>query len=147
MGAADKLTLHRKYKVSSADADMFKRLRPGAMINFIIQAAIDSADELGFGFADIETRQLFWVLSRMTMEIYKTPVWYDEVYLSRDDHLGDSLVLILLHVNICLGIAIKKVILLRRGTAREQSSRRDHHELALRISQAVGHRRSQPPGG
>ncbi len=79
MGAADKLTLHRKYKVSSADADMYKRLRPGAMINFIIQAAIDSADELGFGFADIETRQLFWVLSRMTVEIYKTPVWYDEV--------------------------------------------------------------------
>ena len=71
MGAADKLTLHRKYKVSSADADMYKRLRPGAMINFIIQAAIDSADELGFGFADIETRQLFWVLSRMTVEIYK----------------------------------------------------------------------------
>jgi acyl-ACP thioesterase len=69
------LTLYRKYVVSSADTDMFARLRPGALINMLIQSAIDSADALGFGFNNLKQKQLFWVLSRFTLEVYSPVFW------------------------------------------------------------------------
>jgi len=71
------LILFADYKVTSADADMFGRLRLGALVNFLIQSAIKSADRLGFGFKDLERHQLFWVLSRLTAEIDKPLKWYD----------------------------------------------------------------------
>ncbi|NOX18091.1 MAG: hypothetical protein GXO87_07400 [Chlorobi bacterium] len=72
------LILFADYEITSADADMFGRLRLGALVNFLIQSAIKSADRLGFGFKDLERHQLFWVLSRLTVEIGKTLNWYDK---------------------------------------------------------------------
>ncbi len=54
------------FKVTSADTDMEARLRLGALVNFLIQAAINSADALGFGFGGIRGQQLFWVLTNQT---------------------------------------------------------------------------------
>ena len=68
-----------EFRVSSADTDMHGRLRPGALMNYLIQSAIDSADFLGFGFSNIRTQKLFWVLSRLKIDIYAPLKWYDEV--------------------------------------------------------------------
>ncbi len=65
------------YKVTSADTDMYARLRPGAAVNFLIQSAIDSADKLGFGYGGIRSQNLFWVLSRLTLELYRPLKWYE----------------------------------------------------------------------
>ena len=73
------LVLTTRFSVTSADTDMYTRLRPGAMLNFLIQAAIQSADYLGFGFRGLRKHQLFWVLSRLTLEIYRPLKWYEEV--------------------------------------------------------------------
>jgi medium-chain acyl-[acyl-carrier-protein] hydrolase len=48
----------------------------GSLINFLIQGAINSADSLGFSFEELRSRKLFWVLSRLTVEIYKPLSWY-----------------------------------------------------------------------
>ena len=68
-----------KFTVTSADTDMFSRLKTGALANFLIQSAIQSADKLGFGFRNIREQQLFWVLSRLTIHISRPLKWYDEV--------------------------------------------------------------------
>ena len=73
------LTLHLPYEITSADTDMFGRLRLGAFVNFLIQSAIRSADKLGFGMENMNTQSLFWVLSRFTLQIEKVPVWYDKI--------------------------------------------------------------------
>jgi len=73
------LVLTTRFSVTSADTDMYTRLRPGAMLNFLIQAAIQSADYLGFGFRGLRKHQLFWVLSRLTLEIYRPLKGYEEV--------------------------------------------------------------------
>ncbi len=73
------LTLKSDYKVTSADTDMFARLRPGAAVNFLIQSAIDSADKLGFGYGGIRNQNLYWVLSRITFELYRPLKWYENV--------------------------------------------------------------------
>lgn len=67
------------FKVTSADTDMFARLRAGAVINLLVQSAIDSADKHGFGYGGIRQQNLFWVLSRLTLEIYRPLKWYEEV--------------------------------------------------------------------
>jgi acyl-ACP thioesterase len=73
------LTLESKYTITSADADMNARLRVGALVNFLIQSAISSAHGLGFGFKDLKKHHLFWVLSRLTIEIEKPLIWDQSV--------------------------------------------------------------------
>ena len=73
------LTLKTNFSVTSADTDMFSRIRLGGFVNFLIQSAIQSADDLGFGFGGIRKQQLFWVLSRLTLQIDRPLKWYEEV--------------------------------------------------------------------
>jgi len=75
------LVLTYTFNVTTADCDMNARLRPGGLINFLVLAAINSADSLGFGYAGLRGQQLFWVLSRMTIEIYKPLKWYDKAVI------------------------------------------------------------------
>lgn len=41
--------------------------------NFILQAATKHAEERGFGFSSMKSRNLAWVLSRMLIEMYEYP--------------------------------------------------------------------------
>ncbi len=68
-----------KYKVTSADTDMFARAKLSFMLNLMIQGAIHSADTLGFGYDDLQDQQLFWVLNRITMEVYRPLNWKETV--------------------------------------------------------------------
>ncbi len=75
------LVLKYTFDVTSADCDRNARLRLGGLINYLILAAIRSADTLGFGFDGLRSQQLFWVLSRMTVEIYKPMKWCDTAFV------------------------------------------------------------------
>ncbi|MEJ2004701.1 MAG: thioesterase [Cyclobacteriaceae bacterium] len=79
MKVSGSLVLHKRFTVTTADADCFGRLRPGALINFMLQAAVSSADELGFGLAYLKENKLFWVLSRLSLEVYDVINWQDEL--------------------------------------------------------------------
>jgi len=72
------LTLYTGFKISSAETDMYNRIRAGALVNLLIQSAIHSAESLGFGFDGLKNQQLFWVLSRLTVEIYHPLKWNQE---------------------------------------------------------------------
>jgi medium-chain acyl-[acyl-carrier-protein] hydrolase len=67
------------FEISSSETDMEARISPGSLVNLLIQSAIKSADKLGFGFGGIRQQQLFWVLSRIDLEIYRPLKWYDKV--------------------------------------------------------------------
>jgi medium-chain acyl-[acyl-carrier-protein] hydrolase len=73
------LTTKINFTVTSAETDMYARLRLGAMVNYLIQAASDSADRLGFGYGSIRRQNLFWVLSRLTIEIFRPLRWHENV--------------------------------------------------------------------
>jgi acyl-ACP thioesterase len=73
------LVLTNSFKVTSADTDMFARIRLGALVNLLIQSAINSADNLGFGFGGLKQQHLFWVLSRLSIEIKRPLKWYEPV--------------------------------------------------------------------
>jgi len=71
------LTLKKKFTVTSADTDMFGRIKLSKLTDFLIQSAISSADKLDFGLKFLKEEQLFWVLSRITITIEKQLKWYD----------------------------------------------------------------------
>lgn len=73
----EQLTLFKKFDVTSADTDMFGRLKLSGLVNFLIQSAIYSADKLGFGLKYLRQEKLFWVLSRLDVYIEKQLNWYD----------------------------------------------------------------------
>jgi len=58
---------------------MYTRLRLGSLVSILIQSAILSADDLGFGQLKLIDNNLFWVLSRLTIEISNPLKWYDKV--------------------------------------------------------------------
>lgn len=66
-------------KISSNETDMNSRLRLGVLVNYLLQSAIVSADKLGFGLSGIKQQELFWVLSRLTVDIQKPFIWYDKI--------------------------------------------------------------------
>ena len=68
-----------KSKITSAETDMESRLRPGALINLLIQAASHSADSLGFGYEGLKKHNLFWVFSRLTINIVRPLNWNEVV--------------------------------------------------------------------
>ena len=77
--AKEDLILTTPFSVTSADTDMYRRLRPGGLVNYLIQASIQSADILGFGFGGLRKQHLFWVLSRLTLDIYRPLQWYESL--------------------------------------------------------------------
>lgn len=72
------LTLTMPFRISSAETDMYARLRPGALVNLLIQSAVQSADALGFGYEGLQRHRLFWVLSRLSLEVYRPLRWHEE---------------------------------------------------------------------
>ena len=71
------LTLKKEFIVTSAHTDMFGRLRLSGLVDFLVQSAIYSADKLGFGLKFLREEKLFWVLSRLTVNIKRQLNWYD----------------------------------------------------------------------
>ena len=72
------LTIYTTFKITSADTDMYMRVKLGAVVNMLIQSAINSAESLGFGFKNLKEQKLYWVLSRLTIELYHPVTWNQE---------------------------------------------------------------------
>lgn len=79
--SAHSSSLRKAFQVSSADTDMFGRLRLGGLCNFLIQSAISSADTLGFGLKYLQQENLLWVLSRLEVHILKKLRWRSNIYV------------------------------------------------------------------
>lgn len=79
--AEKSILLQIPIRIQSAYTDAFARLRMGALINILVEAAIQSADSLGFGYSGLRKNQLFWVLSRLSIEIHHTIRWYDSIWV------------------------------------------------------------------
>lgn len=72
---AGDLILSMPFTVTSAETDMYGRAKLSALINLLIQSSIQSADRLGFGYRDFMPQKLFWVLSRISVEIAHPLRW------------------------------------------------------------------------
>jgi acyl-ACP thioesterase len=63
-----------KFHIESYVCDFTGRATLPVMTGFILDAASRHAEQRGFGFEDISKDSVAWVLSRLSMEIYRYPV-------------------------------------------------------------------------
>jgi len=72
-----KLIFNLPYQLTSLDTDMYARLRLGHIVNLFVQSAMSANASIGFGFEDLRPQKLFWLFSRLTIEIYKPHMWQE----------------------------------------------------------------------
>ena len=70
------------YKISSYHTDDSGRLFVYQLLNFLQDTAHNHADGAGYGQKQLVDKDLFWVLSRLTIEISSLPKHGDEIILS-----------------------------------------------------------------
>jgi acyl-ACP thioesterase len=68
-----------KYRIEPRDVDASLRVRIYTMGDYILQAAGDDADTLGFGIRDLNSGNSSWVLSRMAVEMKRLPARHEEI--------------------------------------------------------------------
>jgi acyl-ACP thioesterase len=68
-----------KYRIEPRDVDATLRVRIYTMGDYILQAAGDDADTLGFGIRDLNSGNSSWVLSRMAVEMSRLPARHEEI--------------------------------------------------------------------
>jgi len=54
-------------------------LKPNVLLQYLQEAAARHAEQLGFGFADLDRRDCFWVLVNLRLELTRTPQWRESV--------------------------------------------------------------------
>jgi acyl-ACP thioesterase len=74
-----KNTFSRTFVVSSYDLNPRGKARLTTMANYFQEMAYHHANQLGFGYKDMNRRQTMWVLSRMRIRMDQYPVWDDQV--------------------------------------------------------------------
>ncbi len=64
---------NEKFTVRHTEVSREGKLRIDAFFDYMQEAAANHATDLGCGLADLETRGMMWVLSRLRLRIYRTP--------------------------------------------------------------------------
>lgn len=68
-----------RFTVNAFDCRPDGRIKPNALMQYMQEAAARHAEQLGFGFADLDKSGCFWVLANLRIEIARWPKWGDGV--------------------------------------------------------------------
>ena len=70
-----------RYPIHSYEIDRHSRLSLISAINYFQESAWRNAEALGLGFKELAAKDRFWVLSRLYVEMYRYPLWGEEIRL------------------------------------------------------------------
>lgn len=73
--------LEKEYTVHVYETGTDGRAALWSLFNYMQDIASEHAILLGFGRDDLMKKNQFWVLSRMFVEIYRLPCWFDKVIM------------------------------------------------------------------
>ena len=71
----EKQYLQHEHNITVAvnDADFHREIKPGAIMGFFQDIAVDHAEMLGFGSAEMRARNLVWIMARMSFLVSRLP--------------------------------------------------------------------------
>jgi acyl-ACP thioesterase len=69
------------FKITSYQVDFQENIKPTNLMQLFQEAAGNHAQHLGAGYAALLEKQLFWALSRISVEILQLPKWGDEIHI------------------------------------------------------------------
>lgn len=67
------------FAVKAIDCRPDGGMKVNALMQYLQEAAACHAEQLGFGFADMNRRNCFWVLANLRLEIAQEPRWMDRL--------------------------------------------------------------------
>lgn len=70
-----------KFLVIPQSVDFRGKITIGALVDLILTAAGNNADENGFGIRELLKQNSTWVLSRLAIEVIKMPKQYEWIYI------------------------------------------------------------------
>ena len=70
-----------QYHIRSYEVDRSGCLSIAAAVNFFQESAWRNAEAIGVGFNQLSENNNLWVLSRLSVEMYKYPQWDDTIRL------------------------------------------------------------------
>lgn len=72
----------KTYRIHVYETGIDNKVTLPALFNYMQDIASDHAELLGFGRADLDKENHFWVLSRMYGEFFEMPEWEDEIIIT-----------------------------------------------------------------
>ncbi len=72
----------QKINISSYQTNLYGQVSVCSLFQFMLEAAWSHAQVMDWGYDHLQTRNMFWVLSRCFFEIEKYPSWQDEITLN-----------------------------------------------------------------
>ncbi len=68
-----------RFTVKTYDCRPNGQIKLNALMQYMQEAAARHAEQLGFGFADLNARDCFWVLVNSCLELTRTPKWREDI--------------------------------------------------------------------
>ena len=69
------------FEIKSYNVDFQLNIKPSVMMQFFQEVASNHAAKLGAGYDALIERDLFWALSRLTVEITRMPRWGETILI------------------------------------------------------------------
>jgi len=70
-----------QYPIHSYEVDHSSRLTIVSATNYFQESAWRNAETLGLGYKELATKDRFWILSRLYIEMYNYPLWGETIQL------------------------------------------------------------------
>jgi len=71
-----------EYEIKSYDIDFKQRLRLATIFTFLQETAVKHVEGTPLGYDDLSNNSIFWVLTRMKIEIKSFPEWNDKIKIN-----------------------------------------------------------------
>ncbi|HCK99952.1 MAG TPA: hypothetical protein DHW42_07625 [Candidatus Marinimicrobia bacterium] len=78
----DTIARSDQYRIHSYEIDLSKQLRFSSLIRYMQESAWKNAEQLGFGFSALISKNLAWVLTRMIVTIDRMPGWNESLKIN-----------------------------------------------------------------
>ena len=69
------------FEIKSYNVDFQQKIKPSALMQFFQEVASNHAATLGAGYDTLMARELFWALSRLTVEVERMPDWGESILI------------------------------------------------------------------
>ncbi len=78
--------IEERLKIRNYQTDFAQKLRPSAILGLFQEIAAEHSEEMGFGHSVLKKNGMFWVLSKMYVQIEVLPSYTDEITVKTWPH-------------------------------------------------------------
>ena len=78
------------HRLITSDTDFKRAMKPSAILNFFQEIAGMNSEEMGIGYSQLHPRGLFWVLSKIYVEMSGSVMYGDDIHIKTWPHIPNK---------------------------------------------------------